>query len=255
MGSSSVFCHTVTCFHFWANAKLASSCLFVCFRWFLLTLSNLSKAAWGSLVKSGSQLMIRSYEVLLSPTFFQCWWQQSNTQFLIPKLNICILHKQCLWCDGSFILCGWWWHLTGYDHTQFLSCFFWSRSGIEKMGPCSECCSEVFSAISWKCYAGFLKCKIAERVSHPWYWTLDLDKVQLGVLFLPHLVRAQFESPSFSCTEDFSPLLPQVDLSPILAIANSFGKKCHGFVQFPFMLWQQLRWSNPLDASKLLVYS
>jgi hypothetical protein len=36
-----------------------------------------------------------------------------------------------------------------------------------------------------------------------------LDKVQLGVLFLPHLVRAQFESPSFSCTEDFSPLLPQ----------------------------------------------
>jgi hypothetical protein len=125
MGSSSVFCHTVTCFHFWANAKLASSCLFVCFRWFLLTSSNLSKAAWGSLVKSGSQLMIRSYE--------------------------------------------------------------------------------------------------------------------LGVLFLPHLVRAQFESPSFSCTEDFSPLLPQVDLSPILAIANSFGKKCHGFVQFPFMLWQQLR--------------
>lgn len=69
MGSLSIFCHTVTCFHFWANAKLASSCLFVCFRWFLLTSSNLSKAAWGSLVKSGSQLMIRSYEVL-SPTFF-----------------------------------------------------------------------------------------------------------------------------------------------------------------------------------------
>ncbi|KAH8956501.1 hypothetical protein BDL97_07G041900 [Sphagnum fallax] len=65
-----------------------------CLAWFLLTSSNLSKAAWGSLVKSGSQLMIRSYE--------------------------------------------------------------------------------------------------------------------LGVLFLPHLVRAQFESPSFSCTEDFSPLLPQL---------------------------------------------
>jgi len=30
MGSSSIFCHTVTCFHFWANAKLVSSCLFVC---------------------------------------------------------------------------------------------------------------------------------------------------------------------------------------------------------------------------------
>ncbi|CAK9879662.1 unnamed protein product [Sphagnum jensenii] len=64
-----------------------------CLAWFLLTSSNLSKAAWGSLVKSGSQLMIRSYE--------------------------------------------------------------------------------------------------------------------LGVLFLPHLVRAQFEFPSFSCTEDFSRLLPQ----------------------------------------------
>ncbi|CAM6010721.1 unnamed protein product [Sphagnum balticum] len=64
-----------------------------CLAWFLLTSSNLSKAAWGSLVKSGAQLMIRSYE--------------------------------------------------------------------------------------------------------------------LGVLFLPCLVRAQFESPSFSCTEDFSPLLPQ----------------------------------------------
>ncbi len=65
-----IYGYLLPCFHFWANAKLASSCLFVCFRWFLLTSSNLSKAAWGSLVKSGSQLMIRSYEVLLSPTFF-----------------------------------------------------------------------------------------------------------------------------------------------------------------------------------------
>nr|PNR33159.1 hypothetical protein PHYPA_025102 [Physcomitrium patens] len=30
--------------------------------WFLLTLSNLSKAAWGALQKNGSQIMIRSYE-------------------------------------------------------------------------------------------------------------------------------------------------------------------------------------------------
>lgn len=34
-------------------------------RWFLLTSSNLSKAAWGALQKNNSQLMIRSYEVLL----------------------------------------------------------------------------------------------------------------------------------------------------------------------------------------------
>jgi tyrosyl-DNA phosphodiesterase-1 len=31
--------------------------------WFLLTSSNLSKAAWGALQKNGSQLMIRSYEL------------------------------------------------------------------------------------------------------------------------------------------------------------------------------------------------
>ncbi len=86
MGSSSIFCHTVTCFHFWANVKLASSCLFICFRWFLLTSSNLSKAAWGSLVKSGSQLMIRSYEVLLSPTFFVSGDNSNLTlSFLYPN--------------------------------------------------------------------------------------------------------------------------------------------------------------------------
>lgn len=32
-------------------------------RWFLLTSANLSKAAWGTLQKNNSQLMIRSYEV------------------------------------------------------------------------------------------------------------------------------------------------------------------------------------------------
>ncbi|KAG5453037.1 tyrosyl-DNA phosphodiesterase 1 [Clonorchis sinensis] len=41
--------------------------------WFLLTSANLSKAAWGSFVKDGSQLMIRSYElgVLFVPGQFQ----------------------------------------------------------------------------------------------------------------------------------------------------------------------------------------
>lgn len=40
--------------------------------WFLVTSSNLSKAAWGSLEKKGAQLMIRSYEigVLFLPKFF-----------------------------------------------------------------------------------------------------------------------------------------------------------------------------------------
>lgn len=33
------------------------------YSWFLLTSANLSKAAWGALQKSNSQLMIRSYEV------------------------------------------------------------------------------------------------------------------------------------------------------------------------------------------------
>ncbi|CAG8540689.1 14308_t:CDS:2 [Funneliformis mosseae] len=40
--------------------------------WFLLTSSNLSKAAWGTLQKKGKQLMIRSYElgVLIFPELF-----------------------------------------------------------------------------------------------------------------------------------------------------------------------------------------
>ncbi|KAJ3186535.1 tyrosyl-DNA phosphodiesterase 1 [Gaertneriomyces sp. JEL0708] len=43
--------------------------------WFLLTSSNLSKAAWGSFEKGGTQLMIRSYElgVLLAPHHFQAF--------------------------------------------------------------------------------------------------------------------------------------------------------------------------------------
>uniref|UniRef100_A0A0D9WZP9 Uncharacterized protein n=1 Tax=Leersia perrieri TaxID=77586 RepID=A0A0D9WZP9_9ORYZ len=42
-------------------------------RWFLLTSSNLSKAAWGALQKNNTQLMIRSYElgVLFLPKTFQ----------------------------------------------------------------------------------------------------------------------------------------------------------------------------------------
>ncbi|XP_061174599.1 tyrosyl-DNA phosphodiesterase 1-like isoform X1 [Saccostrea echinata] len=48
--------------------------------WFLVTSSNLSKAAWGALEKKGSQLMIRSYEIgvlfipqfLVGKTVFQC---------------------------------------------------------------------------------------------------------------------------------------------------------------------------------------
>ncbi|KAM9294161.1 tyrosyl-DNA phosphodiesterase 1 [Gastrophryne carolinensis] len=42
--------------------------------WFLVTSANLSKAAWGSLEKSGSQLFIRSYElgVLFLPPAFDC---------------------------------------------------------------------------------------------------------------------------------------------------------------------------------------
>ncbi|CAL8097445.1 unnamed protein product [Calicophoron daubneyi] len=41
--------------------------------WFLLTSANLSKAAWGNLIKSRTQLMIRSYElgVLFLPECFQ----------------------------------------------------------------------------------------------------------------------------------------------------------------------------------------
>ena len=41
--------------------------------WFLLTSSNLSKAAWGCLEKKGQQLMIRSYElgVLVFPNLFR----------------------------------------------------------------------------------------------------------------------------------------------------------------------------------------
>ncbi|RIA99624.1 tyrosyl-DNA phosphodiesterase I [Glomus cerebriforme] len=41
--------------------------------WFLLTSSNLSKAAWGALQKKGKQLMIRSYElgILTFPELFQ----------------------------------------------------------------------------------------------------------------------------------------------------------------------------------------
>ena len=38
---------------------------YVPIRWFLLTSSNLSKAAWGALQKNNTQLMIRSYEVLI----------------------------------------------------------------------------------------------------------------------------------------------------------------------------------------------
>jgi tyrosyl-DNA phosphodiesterase-1 len=42
--------------------------------WFLVTSSNLSKAAWGELQKSGSQMLIRNYEigVLLLPSRFEC---------------------------------------------------------------------------------------------------------------------------------------------------------------------------------------
>ena len=38
--------------------------------WFLVTSSNLSKAAWGELQKNGSQMLIRNYEigVLLLPS-------------------------------------------------------------------------------------------------------------------------------------------------------------------------------------------
>eukprot|EP00898_Chlorokybus_atmophyticus_P002644 jgi/Chlat1/3380/Chrsp23S03810 len=59
--------------------------------WFLLTSSNLSKAAWGALQKNGQQLMIRSYEmgVLFLPSLltkyahvhFSC----TNLAFSIPR--------------------------------------------------------------------------------------------------------------------------------------------------------------------------
>lgn len=43
------------------------------FHWFLLTSANLSKAAWGTLQKNNSQLMIRSYElgVLFLPSLIK----------------------------------------------------------------------------------------------------------------------------------------------------------------------------------------
>ncbi|XP_062189183.1 tyrosyl-DNA phosphodiesterase 1 isoform X3 [Phragmites australis] len=50
--------------------------------WFLLTSSNLSKAAWGALQKNNTQLMIRSYElgVLFLPQTLQCVRQFSCTE-------------------------------------------------------------------------------------------------------------------------------------------------------------------------------
>ncbi|XP_051215605.1 tyrosyl-DNA phosphodiesterase 1 isoform X7 [Lolium perenne] len=50
--------------------------------WFLLTSSNLSKAAWGALQKNNTQLMIRSYElgVLFLPKTLQCVPQFSCTE-------------------------------------------------------------------------------------------------------------------------------------------------------------------------------
>ncbi|KAL6840577.1 hypothetical protein ACP4OV_029441 [Aristida adscensionis] len=44
----------------------SSEILSILIGWFLLTSSNLSKAAWGALQKNNTQLMIRSYEVYCS---------------------------------------------------------------------------------------------------------------------------------------------------------------------------------------------
>ncbi|KAL6843038.1 hypothetical protein ACP4OV_027112 [Aristida adscensionis] len=50
--------------------------------WFLLTSSNLSKAAWGALQKNNTQLMIRSYEVA------QRWLSQLVERFSVENLHI-----------------------------------------------------------------------------------------------------------------------------------------------------------------------
>eukprot|EP00268_Persea_americana_P000181 TRINITY_DN10073_c1_g1_i1.p1 TRINITY_DN10073_c1_g1~~TRINITY_DN10073_c1_g1_i1.p1 ORF type:complete len:164 (+),score=23.10 TRINITY_DN10073_c1_g1_i1:318-809(+) len=47
--------------------------------WFLLTSSNLSKAAWGALQKNNSQLMIRSYE--LGVLFLPSTLKDQNCEF------------------------------------------------------------------------------------------------------------------------------------------------------------------------------
>lgn len=63
--------------------------------WFLLTSSNLSKAAWGALQKNNSQLMIRSYEV--------CAWGTMSPPKKVKVSNI----KSCF-CDSKQML-------TNYD--------------------------------------------------------------------------------------------------------------------------------------------
>eukprot|EP00238_Polyblepharides_amylifera_P002102 CAMPEP_0196589920 /NCGR_PEP_ID=MMETSP1081-20130531/65019_1 /TAXON_ID=36882 /ORGANISM="Pyramimonas amylifera, Strain CCMP720" /LENGTH=421 /DNA_ID=CAMNT_0041912857 /DNA_START=72 /DNA_END=1337 /DNA_ORIENTATION=- len=63
--------------------------------WFLLSSSNLSQSAWGSLQKQASQLFVRSYElgVLISPSTLgarlgQCWTSGSYPP--IPRIRICL---------------------------------------------------------------------------------------------------------------------------------------------------------------------
>jgi len=53
----------------------------------LLTSSNLSKAAWGTLQKQGKQLMIRNYElgVLVLPELFDVCIPSSIKEFLLLK--------------------------------------------------------------------------------------------------------------------------------------------------------------------------
>ncbi|XP_064919766.1 tyrosyl-DNA phosphodiesterase 1 isoform X4 [Columba livia] len=75
--------------------------------WFLVTSANLSKAAWGALEKSGTQLMIRSYElgVLFLPSAF------TNHGFgifltLTPLIHmeICGFRHECFQCSVMFHL-------------------------------------------------------------------------------------------------------------------------------------------------------
>lgn len=59
--------------------------------WWLLASHNLSKAAWGSLQKGGSQLMIRSYElgVLLTPELEEAYRRHPHRCELRLWVHLC----------------------------------------------------------------------------------------------------------------------------------------------------------------------
>lgn len=87
-----------------------------CNSWFLLTSSNLSKAAWGALQKNNSQLMIRSYEVLhfMPFNFFPC----------------SLYHLMCRDHHQSFIPSVWGWLFCSIFHSIYTFAHVFSNSTI-----------------------------------------------------------------------------------------------------------------------------